>query len=149
MKLETQVIVLELAKRLKELGVKQESLFQWVHHDNGYHPSDPEHAKEWYVHDRSWIANQHDLALRKVSEHILDEDCISAFTVAELGEMLPKIINLESAELGIDFYKNQWRIRYLVCDGGYDGALTQVLKLILLSLPTPKPTPVAQCSCIS
>lgn len=29
MKLESQVVSLELAKKLKELGVKQESLFQW------------------------------------------------------------------------------------------------------------------------
>ena len=29
MKLEDQVVSLELAKKLKELGVKQESLFYW------------------------------------------------------------------------------------------------------------------------
>ena len=35
MKLENQVVSLEIAKSLKELGVKQESLFYWVSRGNG------------------------------------------------------------------------------------------------------------------
>jgi hypothetical protein len=79
MKLEQQVTSLEISKRLKELGVKQESLFDWVDIDD----------------------NEYLLMGRKQKE--FDEmdtggkyECISAFTVAELGEML-----LE----GIDYYK--------------------------------------------
>lgn len=74
MNLELQVCSLELAKRLKELGVKQDSLF-------------------WYV---KWIppkgctyysnANEWKLSLYKGSTD--DHESISAFTVAELGEML-------------------------------------------------------------
>ena len=70
MKLEDQVVSLELAKRLKELGVKQESLFYWV---NGL-ISNAEHAIECQYENRN-----------KGTRHSIS----SAFTVAELGEMLP------------------------------------------------------------
>jgi len=62
MKLENQVCSLELAKQLKELGVKQESLFWWWN-DGIYHYT--------------------------LLDGVEIEDAISAFTVAELGEMLP------------------------------------------------------------
>lgn len=70
MKLEQQVCSLELSKRLKELGVRQESLFYWVitltteYHLSQYDGVLPNGLKE-------------------------RNDCYSAFTVAELGEMLP------------------------------------------------------------
>jgi hypothetical protein len=62
MKLDEQVCSLELAKKLKELGVKQDSLFWWV---NG--------------HGRF-----------ELYDHPTDDESISGFTVAELGAMLPK-----------------------------------------------------------
>jgi hypothetical protein len=65
MKLEDQVCSMELSKRLKELGVKQESYFIW--------------AKE------SLIPR---LSLMPLDENQLLEPYIcSAFTVAELGEI--------------------------------------------------------------
>ena len=85
MKLENQVVSLELAKKLKELGVEQESLFYW--HDNeiktvtavAYPPS----GKEFYFDGGSFENN-----LSVV---------YSAYTVAELGEMLPRS--------GIEYHK--------------------------------------------
>lgn len=74
MKLENQVCSLELAKRLKELGVRQESLYFWWRDNFGLESS------------------------KKESEHLENHkpnnpqngwDYFSAFTVAELGEMLP------------------------------------------------------------
>lgn len=62
MKLEDQVCSLELAKQLKELGVKQESIWYWHKYQ-----------------DRDWEAT-------------LAESDLSAFTVAELGEMLPEFV---------------------------------------------------------
>lgn len=62
MKLEDQVCSLELAKRLKELGLKQDSYFWW------------------------------DLSIPgfvRVHFKPCSENDISAFSVAELGEMLP------------------------------------------------------------
>lgn len=71
MPLEKQIVSLELANRLKELEVKQESLFYWTHcpvkEQNG----------EW-THVVTYGRNNE-----------LPET-FSAFTVAELGEMLPE-----------------------------------------------------------
>jgi hypothetical protein len=65
LKLEDQVCSLELSKRLKELGVKQESLFWW----------------NCVISSGGWLLEDH-------QDHEW-ENC-SAFTVAELGEMLPR-----------------------------------------------------------
>src|SRR5690348_16233353 len=70
MTIENQVCSLELAKRLKELSVKQESIFMWFTH--------PKPA------DLTWGRDCTVSTLSSISEHH-----ISAFTVAELGEMLP------------------------------------------------------------
>lgn len=80
MKLENQVVSLELAKKLKELGVRQESFFKWgnVYIDGQYHWSlyvPPEYNK--VPNPSLWVHG------------------ISAFTVAELGEMLPDFITEE------------------------------------------------------
>lgn len=64
MNLKTQVCSLELAKRLKELGVKQESLWYWQRRALG----------TWHLGLCGYERRETD---------------ISAFTVAELGEMLP------------------------------------------------------------
>lgn len=64
MKLENQVTNLELAKKLKELGVEQESLFYWKQEAIHY----------WQKLDTKDLAAP---------------SCYSAFTVAELGEILP------------------------------------------------------------
>jgi hypothetical protein len=74
MKLEDQVCSLELAKKLKELGVNQASLFwykRWI----------PEKGSTYFPPE--WK-----LSLYGTST-IDDYECISAFTVAELGMLLP------------------------------------------------------------
>jgi len=81
MKLKDQVTSLELSKKLKELGVEQESLWYWVH----------PWQKHKYVEDKSrWI-----LTTNYLSSRINGRTCISAFTVAELGEMLPEVLQYE------------------------------------------------------
>ena len=74
--LEKQVCSLELAQRLKELGVKQESLWAW------YETTDrddtprlnrfDEHCTVCTLPKQAW------------------EEKYAAFTVSELGEMLPE-----------------------------------------------------------
>jgi len=79
MPLEYQVPSLELSKRLKELGVKQESLFYWQHH----------------------VVNGNDYLRTKelVEKSIYPfEAYVSAFTVSELGEMLPGNIIKKNGE---------------------------------------------------
>lgn len=74
MKLENQVVSLGLAKKLKELGVKYDnSYFVWFHTMNG----------EWSLVAR--IYNGVEAGYYKYRP---------AFTVAELGEMLPLYVNL-------------------------------------------------------
>jgi len=63
--IERQVCSLELAKKLKKLEVKQDSLRYWI-----YCPE----TKEWVLAQRKWTKNW---------------KMYSAFTVAELGELLP------------------------------------------------------------
>ena len=73
MKLEDQVCSVELAKRFKELGVKQGSYFHWI---------SPEFSEGFHLyHFDEW----EDAARQKYETY-------SAFTVAELGEMLPTSI---------------------------------------------------------
>jgi hypothetical protein len=78
MKLEDQVVSLELAKELKELGVKQESLWYWCFH-------------KW-IDKPDYSACICIVSLSEYRKSYPDEwwDRYSAFTVAELGEMLPK-----------------------------------------------------------
>lgn len=90
MKLENQVVSLEIAKKLKELGLKQESLFHWEVFDGPI--NSPEIVTKTYP--------------KTVQNNM---DYFSAFTVAELGEMLP--ISIDGALL--DTRKaNGWYIRY-------------------------------------
>jgi hypothetical protein len=93
MKLKDQVCSLEPAKELQKLGVKQESYFWWVqqvkeipprdvHFLPRYEPLDADEPKSWVLLDRK-------------SQH--GGESISAFTVAELGEMLPLDVNIPTA----------------------------------------------------
>lgn len=92
MTLENQVVSLELAKKLKKLGVKQESLFWW-----------------------------NELFEMSVTKYILNYgrfnrvEAFSAFTVAELGEMLPAFIKHDKRHFKLYVAKNEndeWFIEY-------------------------------------
>lgn len=85
MKLEDQVCSLDQAKKLKELGIKQESLFLWV--------------------KRHGCSIEY-LAYINAIEISDFEYFYSAFTVAELGKMLPRSIIFECKFyfLNNDFY---------------------------------------------
>lgn len=67
MKLESQVVSLDIAKKLKELGVKQESCFAWVDHTID---GTSESLMLLFIGGKNY------------------KKMFSAFTVAELGEML-------------------------------------------------------------
>lgn len=76
MKLEEQVCSLELAKKLKELGVEQDSLFYW----NGSESRGGIKLRlEKDISAIGWMCENY-----------------SAFTVAELGEMLPHAVLVKS-----------------------------------------------------
>lgn len=78
MKLEQQVCNLELSKQLKELGVEQESL--------------------WYHRIYGTNKDKHEICNGKPTNP--SHEIYSAFTVAELGELLPENISLCKYEVG-------------------------------------------------
>jgi len=85
MKLEQQVTSLEISKRLKELGVNQESLFKWNF------PLKTKDEKEYGYPDsefepRLFTEEQWELYAEDYNPPV--SVMYSAFTVAELGEML-------------------------------------------------------------
>lgn len=95
MKLEQQVTSLILSKKLKELGVKQESYFMWVG-DGVWNPTDVSDYETLFTPSRTgWV---------------------SAFTVAELGEMLPKTIKKGRNEYWLRFevqaFQDGWSCQY-------------------------------------
>lgn len=99
MKLENQVVNLELSKRLKELGVKQESYFWW----NGYVGGGMHHFK---------------LENKRVSVGV--EITYSAYTVAELGEMLPE--KYGSSKWIWDYGENKG-LKHWICDQDFDDEI--------------------------
>lgn len=98
MKLEHQVCSLELAKQLKELGVKQESIFYFSNLDTPYLRID----LWWEEPEKS------------------GDFRISAFTSAELGAMLPD--TLAGKQLYHWHTGAMWFIGYLCENGMYQPA---------------------------
>lgn len=92
MQLEQQVCSLESAKKLRELGVRQESLFYW--HLTVY--------EDWRV-------------LMGRNEMWEEEYTVSAFTVAELGEFLPLFVEQDKKKFKLYLAKNEygeWFVEY-------------------------------------
>lgn len=76
--IEQQVCSLELARKLKELGVRQESYFYYNEHN--------------FLINRDDVYEYYDCCAEDMKGYI------SAFTVVELGEMLPKSIYCETSQ---------------------------------------------------
>lgn len=99
MNLENQVTSIELSKKLKSLGVKQESTFYWYY---GY--------DSWLLH---YIDYNHTETDREIFIKCNDgsNGVYSAFTVAELGELLPTMTGT------VKDYKseNDWVAVYEIC----------------------------------
>ena len=97
MELEKQLCSLEHSKRLNELGVKQNSMFVWQYYD-----------------DRCYAAKFLPFALAKPLPDGWKQ--YAAFSVAELGELLPNEINNEDDDKCLfyyDKYNNCHRISYV------------------------------------
>lgn len=114
MNIESQVCSLELAKKLRELGIKQESYFIWI-----------AHSCAGIMEKEELNPNpEYELCTHDDFDHHTDEYCsqfkitskkYSAFTVAELGEMLPLINGcslqiLKGYSFGVD--KPEYCCRY-------------------------------------
>jgi hypothetical protein len=93
MRIEDQVVSVELAKEMEELGIKQDSIWIWV---KG-------------VNDKYGLVLEWDVDLRN--------ETYSAFTVAELGEMLPG--RMKTSDSGWNYLHttklentNEWLVAY-------------------------------------
>ena len=96
MQLENQVCSLELAKKLKKLKVEQASLFYWLRPIGDSGKPNGEYFINWKDSNDFCDDDSH------------DHKSISAFTVAELGELIP------NASMETD-------IRWAKGDGAYWG----------------------------
>lgn len=106
MTLEQQVCSLDLAKSLKDLGVKQDSHCYWVQ------DSATDQAPEL-------IAFMNGLGREPVLDYIAETNHLlqtSAFTVAELGEMLPV---LGGATPLIQKLPEKWTVAYIADNDGH------------------------------
>lgn len=75
MELKQQLVDLELAKELHKLGVPQTSIYGWYCFDNGRHVEPPHIVR---------VANEENAEMKTEKSIIY-----SAYSVAELGELLP------------------------------------------------------------
>lgn len=86
MKLENQVTSLELSKRLKELRVKQKSLFYWSEVVDNFH------EKPSLLYSSKGKIPENKSGFYKATDGSgWEENFFSAFTVAELGEYLKDV----------------------------------------------------------
>lgn len=111
MRLENQVCSFELAKKLKELGVDQNSDYFWEE------PKDKEWAEKYGY---STTLNKNPIKINSYQYY-------SAFNVAELGEMLPKSLPTKchhTFDLEIRFTHLGWEIRY---EAGCNGAVKKII----------------------
>ena len=95
---EKQVISLELARKLKKLGVKQESLWHWSRIATG-------DGKKGQITKAKLLPDW------EIQPELTEKDGVyrySAFTVAELGEMLPEQAYSEKIK-GFWFCRDKWR----------------------------------------
>jgi hypothetical protein len=103
MNLEQQVCSLELARQLKQWGVKQESLFWWGNRG------------DW--HGGIFRRTYDQVQFGKYGKGFEPE--YSAFTVAELGEMLPPDLTVASKLYYLIIEKHgAWHVKYVTYHNG-------------------------------
>jgi|ERR1043166_5239064 hypothetical protein len=98
MPLEHQVTSQELSQKLKSLGQPQESLFTWYRFKSFV----PKMGDTWSLvleNEEAW-------------QGTYEEKC-AAFTVGELGEMLPPKINELQFNIERDFFDKSWVAQYV------------------------------------
>lgn len=102
MKLENQVVSLELAKEMKELGFEQESLFWYLPEINKdgkiiYHP-------QWFQPDEEYISSIKNSILNKDNNEF-NIDLYSAYNASELLLLLPPYISTEDYDCPLKIIK--------------------------------------------
>lgn len=129
MKLENQVVSLELAKKLKELGVPQESLFYWMLPNEGEWRDKFVELNPAYIEGENKYTELYDPTIQYGDpDHywgIYGKPVakVSAFTVAELFQMMP-----DGVRYGVQLVKgiSQWHAELM----HYGGMPYQRVQLI-------------------
>lgn len=102
MKIENQVCNLELSRRLKEIVIKQYSLFYWA-----------DSSIVIGIDINLLLYNNKTRTLSGINNHWPDNDhseVSSAFTASELGELLPSVRILNQPSLNKKFNIPYWEI---------------------------------------
>lgn len=140
MKIEQQVVSLELAKQLKELGVPQDSLFYWVIttemvDDKRYVTLDMaidagDRSMEGSVYsNEQWEQNLDLLMANQFDKDNVDE-CYSAFTVAELFDYL----YTEKGELWIYHNADKYIVQGFNADANEENLADCLAKILIANL---------------
>jgi hypothetical protein len=130
--LEHHVCSLELARRLKELGVKQESFFYWM--DGELCCNSP--AKNIWINDDKIIEFD-----SPFEDRIFPKEILSAFTASELLELLPSRITINEQLKAMYLFKDEhgnvnikyegWNLKeednLLFCDKNMADAMSKAL----------------------
>jgi len=110
--LEKQVCSLELAKRLKELGAPQESLFKWI---QSWHTSESKDHQEvvndgWGIKDASpvFTTGQEVFKWWYAKAQKIEKERYAAFTCAELGELMKGKSGFDE-EYGYSAWNGVWK----------------------------------------
>jgi len=137
MNLQDQLVNLELSKKLYEAGVREESEFYWVEGlEIAEYPEDGDSYESWLQDDSLELVNKEraEVAINiKDSGDYDDVDSVHyypAYSVAELGEMLPDVFLLKKV-------RNKWVISYQEGNGftEWEGkSLADLLATLLLHL---------------
>lgn len=128
MTLEQQVCSLELAQKLKELGVKQESVFKYC---GGHIMYDEDEEGKFEP-----CVNTDLLSMADEYCHTAGLTCeftVSAFTVAELGEMLPGFVDLDGRVVVLKQNKSNDGKTYGIYGTLMDGS---AIKIEMFCAPT-------------
>ena len=104
MKTEEQVVSLELAKDLKGLGLTQDSWIHWVlYTDESITEQEWERLYESNFTESADLEFEWGLDCELCKRRVVYKDRCSAYTVAELGEMLPAFFSI-----CYDSYDEMW-----------------------------------------
>jgi len=107
MKIQDQVCSLELSNKLKELGVKQESLYCWLEASDGAR-----------------------LMTNPANDSYKFFEQSSAFTVAEIGEMLPS--RYKQGKYNGKYYAEHYEDNFDLCEGSDTEANARAKMLVYL-----------------
>lgn len=116
--IEKHVTSLELSKKLKELGFKQDSLFYWqCMMQEGWEITNARDCDA--IEEINGVRNRYKMDLLKDNAEDGGEEVCSAYLASELGELLPESLNVNGKDYRFhtrrikSIITNNWNVWYL------------------------------------